>query len=157
MSAITPTVFYRDPKAALDWLQAAFGFEIALLLTDDAGNIGHAEMAYGDSAIGVAGEWGGEALGGAQMKSPASTGGVGTQFVWITVAEPIDAHHARAAAAGARIAQAPADQFYGDRTYRARDPEGHVWCFRQAVAEVSVDEMERRSGLKVQGGVTTER
>ncbi len=149
MSAITPTVFYRDPKAALDWLQRAFGFEIAMLLTDDAGNIGHAEMAYGDATIGVAGEWGGPQLGGARMKSPASLDGVGTQFIWISVTEPIDEHHARAAAAGAQIAQSPEDQFYGDRTYRVRDPEGHVWCFRQKVAEVSLDEMERRSGLKV--------
>lgn len=155
MSAITPTVFYRDPKAALDWLRRAFGFEIALLLTDETGHVGHAEMAYGEATIGVAGEWGGEALGGARMKSPASTGGVGSQFIWLTVAEPIDDHHARAAAAGAAIAQAPADQFYGDRTYRARDLEGHVWCFRQTVAQVSNDEMERRSGLKVQAAART--
>jgi uncharacterized glyoxalase superfamily protein PhnB len=155
MSAITPTVFYQDPGAALNWLQAAFGFEIAMLLTDDAGKVGHAEMAYGDATIGVAGEWGGEALGGAQMKSPASTGGVGTQFIWLTVSEPIDEHHARAAGAGAMIAQAPADQFYGDRTYRARDLEGHVWCFRQTVDQVSHEEMERRSGLKVQTAANT--
>jgi uncharacterized glyoxalase superfamily protein PhnB len=147
--SITPTVFYRDPKAALDWLQKAFGFEIGMLLTDDQGNVAHAEMAYAGASIGVAGEWGGDLLGGAQMKSPASIGGVGTQFIWITLGDPIDAHHARAAAAGARISQAPADQFYGDRTYRALDPEGHVWCFRQSVEQVSTEEMERRSGLKL--------
>lgn len=148
--SITPTVFYRDPKAALDWLQRAFGFEISVLLTDDTGKIGHAEMSFEGADIGVAGEWGGELLGGAQMKSPASIDGVGTQFIWISLAEPLDAHHARAAAAGAQITQAPADQFYGDRTYRARDLEGHVWCFRQRVEDVSTAEMERRSGLKVQ-------
>jgi len=148
--SITPTVFYRDPKAALDWLERAFGFEISVLLTDEAGKVGHAEMSFEGASIGVAGEWGGELLGGAQMKSPASIGGVGTQFIWISLSEPIDAHHARAAGAGAQIAQAPADQFYGDRTYRARDPEGHVWCFRQTVEQVSDEEMERRSGLKIQ-------
>lgn len=148
--SITPTVFYRDPRSALDWLQAAFGFEISVLLTDDAGRVAHAEMSFEGASFGIAGEWGGEALGGAQMKSPASIGGAGTQFIWISLSEPLDAHHERAAAAGAQIAQAPADQFYGDRTYRARDPEGHVWCFRQTVEQVSEAEMERRSGLKVQ-------
>ncbi|HEX7758422.1 MAG TPA: VOC family protein [Caulobacteraceae bacterium] len=147
--SITPTVFYRDPKAAMDWLQRAFGFEVSLLVTDDAGNVGHAEMVYDGSTIGVGGEWGGPQLGGAQMKSPASLGGAGTQFIWITAAEPIDEHHARAAAAGAQIAQAPETQFYGDRTYRVRDPEGHVWCFRQSVEQVSLEDMENRSGLKV--------
>ena len=43
----------------------------------------------------------------------------------------------------------PGDQFYGDRTYRALDLEGHVWCFRQPVAVVSVAEMEKASGLKI--------
>lgn len=148
--SITPTVFYRDPKGALDWLQRAFGFEISVLLTDDTGKVGHAEMSFEGADIGIAGEWGGELLGGAQMKSPASIDGVGTQFIWIGLTEPLDAHHARAEAAGAHITQAPADQFYGDRTYRARDPEGHVWCFRQRVEDVSDAEMERRSGLKVQ-------
>lgn len=148
--SITPAVFYREPRAALDWLHKAFGFEISVLLTDDAGKVAHAEMRFEGADVGIAGEWGGELLGGAQMKSPASLGGAGTQFLWISLSEPLDAHHARAAAAGAQITQPPTDQFYGDRTYRARDPEGHVWCFRQRVEQVSEAEMERRSGLKAQ-------
>lgn len=144
-----PTVFYQDPKAALDWLGKAFGFEVSVLLTDEQGRIAHAEMSFGDGQVGVAGEWGGELLGGAQMKSPASLGGAGTQFIWIDMPEGIDRHHETAAAAGARITQTPADQFYGARTYRALDPEGHVWCFTQKLADVSDEAMEQASGLKV--------
>ncbi len=149
-TVLTPTAFYRDPRAALDWLAAAFGFEIAVLLTDDAGKVGHAEMSFRGAHIGVGGEWGGPQLGGGQMRAPASMGGAGSQFIWIELADDLDGHCARAQAAGARIAQAPEDQFYGARTYRALDPEGHVWCFRQAVREVSLAEMEAASGLKVQ-------
>jgi uncharacterized glyoxalase superfamily protein PhnB len=61
----------------------------------------------------------------------------------------IDAHCARARAAGAEIIVEPADQFYGHRTYRARDHEGHVWTFAQPVREVSAAEMEAATGLKV--------
>jgi hypothetical protein len=43
------------------------------------------------------------------------------------------------------------DQFYGDRTYRARDPEGHVWTFGQTVRHVSREEAEKESGLKIEG------
>ena len=50
-SVFTPTVFYRDPKAALEWLRDAFGFEISLLVTDDAGNVGHAEMTFEGAQI----------------------------------------------------------------------------------------------------------
>jgi uncharacterized glyoxalase superfamily protein PhnB len=82
------------------------------------------------------------------MLSPASLGGAGSQFLRIAVTEPIDQHCERARAAGARITQAPEDQFYGDRTYRALDPEGHVWNFSQKVKDVSVEQMENAAGLK---------
>src|SRR5579863_3288131 len=122
----TPVVFYRDPMAALHWLETAFGFETTLLVTDDSGAVGHAEMSYGDGRIGIGGEWGSPALlGPARMKSPASLDGQGTQFIRVELASGLDDHCARAAAAGARIVQRPEDQFYGARVYRALDPEGH--------------------------------
>ena len=46
---------------------------------------------------------------------------------------------------------APADQFYGDRTYRCRDPEGHIWTVGQNVTTVSREEAEAASGLKITG------
>ncbi|MFN3524196.1 MAG: VOC family protein [Phenylobacterium sp.] len=144
----TPTVFYRDPRAALDWLARAFGFEVSVLLTDAAGNIGHAEMSFRGGHVGVAGEWAGPQLGGAAMRSPASLGGAGSQFLWVELEDGLDAHCERARLAGARIVQAPEEQFYGARTYRALDQEGHVWCFRQEVRSVSQTEMEAASGLK---------
>ena len=61
----------------------------------------------------------------------------------------LDAHCARAREAGAVILQEPIDQFYGDRTYRARDPEGHVWTFGQTVRQVSREEAEKASGFKI--------
>ena len=65
----------------------------------------------------------------------------------------IDAHCERARAAGAVIVREPADQFYGDRVYAARDPEGHVWSFAQTVRRVSREEAEKASGLKIEGWV----
>lgn len=150
-SPLTPTAFYRDPKAALAWLERAFGFEVSTLLTDADGNIAHAEMAWRGANIGVAGEW---TLGRADMParalSPSTLDDVITQFVWVEVDEDIDGHCARARAAGARIIEEPVDQFYGARTYRALDLEGHVWNFRQEVRQVSYEEMEAATGLKFQ-------
>ena len=147
-SAFTPVIFYQDPIAALKWLETAFGFETSMLAVDDAGRVGHAEMTFEDSVLDVGGEWSSaELLGPAAMKSPASLGGAGTQFIRVNVSE-IDAHHERARAFGARITQVPTDQFYGARTYRALDLEGHVWNFSQTIAQMSADEMSRASGLK---------
>jgi uncharacterized glyoxalase superfamily protein PhnB len=149
-SPFTPVVFYREPLTALRWLEKAFGFETSLLVTDDAGRVGHAEMSLGEGRIGIGEEWGAaELIGPAKMRSPASLDGQGTQFIRITLESGLDAHCARAEAAGARITQRPADQFYGARVYRALDPEGHVWNFDQTIADMSNADMEKASGLTI--------
>jgi uncharacterized glyoxalase superfamily protein PhnB len=148
--AFTPAVFYRDPLAALAWLEAAFGFETSLVVTGPDGSVGHAAMTFQGSGFDIGGEWASpELIGPAALKSPASLGGVGTQFVRVSLEGDLDAHCARARAAGARITQAPANEFYGARTYRALDLEGHVWTFQQTLEDVSLAEMERRSGLSI--------
>jgi len=144
---LTSSVFYKDPKAALDWLEKAFGFERAMVITDQEGNIAHSEMRIGDGLIHVGPEW------TDFIASPASIGGKNTQLIHVHIDRGIDEHCARARAAGAVIQQDPADQFYGDRTYRARDPEGHVWVFGQTVRRVSREEAEQASGLKIEGWV----
>ncbi|GGL07124.1 VOC family protein [Caulobacter rhizosphaerae] len=145
-SALTSALCYRDPKAALDFLEAAFGFELVMLIEDNEGNLAHAEMSFGDSLVMIGNEW------TAQHKSPASIDGFNTQSVHIHLEGDIDAHCERARAAGAEILMEPADQFYGDRTYRCRDPEGHFWTVGAPVRAVSVEEAEAESGLKVVKG-----
>jgi uncharacterized glyoxalase superfamily protein PhnB len=146
--AASPTLAYRDPIAAIAWLEAAFGCESSALVTDKAGRVAHAVVTWRDFPIGVMHEWESEVLlGPARMRSPASLEGRASAFLRLMV-DDIDAHCERARAAGARITQEPADQFYGERTYRALDPEGHVWNFTQTIRQVSTEDIER-SGLKV--------
>ncbi|WP_425350550.1 VOC family protein [Mesorhizobium wenxiniae] len=83
--------------------------------------------------------------------SPVSVAGKNTQSVYVRLKEGIDAHCDRARAAGAEIVQEPADQFYGERQYRARDPEGHVWTFSQTVRSVPREEAERLGDLQIEG------
>jgi len=151
---VTPTVFYRDPLAALKWLEAAFGLETTMLVTDQQGRVGHAEMTWRGAPINIGAEFESEALlGPARMRSPASLDGAGSQFIRLGLESDIDGHCRRAAAAGARITRQPADEFYGSRVYRALDPEGHVWNFEQPGAEVSVEEMEKATGLKIKSSL----
>lgn len=144
-----PAVFYKDPIAALRWLERVFGFEIATLVTDPEGRLAHSELTFQGGALNVGGEWEGAIVGPARMRSPATVEGVNTQFIRIHLDEGLDAHCEHARAAGAQITDEPADQFYGSRTYRVVDPEGHVWNFSQDVRVVSGDEMEKATGLKI--------
>ena len=134
-ATLSPSIFYEDPARAMAFLEAAFGFETTMKVTDAEGRIGHAELVLDDAVVmlGPAG-WIGWA------KSPRQIGGANTQCVHIQVAN-VDAHSARAQAAGARIEQPPTDQFYGDRNYRAQDPQGHEWCFAQHVKDVAAEDM----------------
>jgi uncharacterized glyoxalase superfamily protein PhnB len=142
--ALTPSLVYRDPDAAILWLERAFGFELTLIVRDPGGKPGHIQMALGDAHIYIGGDAWLDCIA-----SPASLGGKNTQILSVMVAD-VNAHYARAKAAGARIAAEPEDQFYGDRVYRAFDLEGHYWTFNQKVREVSIEEMERVSGLKLE-------
>ena len=45
--------------------------------------------------------------------------------------DDVDAHHARAQAAGAKILRGPEEPGIGFRIYTAEDPEGHRWMFGQ--------------------------
>ncbi len=149
---LTPTLAYRNPKAAMEWLQAAFACEVAMLLTDKDGEIAHLVMSIGGAEFGVMREWESPALlGPARMRSPASLDGVGTQFLRLVV-ENIGAHCERARAAGARIVQEPELQPYGDRTYRALDIEGHVWNFGEPEQALTHAEVEAAMGLKIVKG-----
>lgn len=138
-------LFYRDPFAALDWLERAFGFTRSMLVTEADGAIVHAEMRFGDAYIVVDHEW------TDFVASPLSTGGRNTQMVYLRVADGLDAHFACARDAGATILQPPQDQFYGERTYRAADPEGHVWTFSQTIRIVPREEAEKLSGMRIDG------
>jgi uncharacterized glyoxalase superfamily protein PhnB len=142
-STIVPALSYTDPNAAMAFLETAFGFESCLSLSDADGRIQHAELAYGDGRVmlGPTGwaDW---------AQSPQALAGANTQCVHVEVHD-VDAHCARARAAGAEIIAEPADQFYGHRTYRARDRKGHVWTFAQVVREVSPADLEAASGLRV--------
>jgi len=138
-------VVYRDPKAALKFLEAAFGLELFMLIEDEAGNLAHSEMRLGDAAIMIGYEW------SEDYKSPASIGGKVTQSVAIKTDQDIHAHCARARAAGMEIIAEPQLQFYGDSTYRCRDPEGHIWTVSQAIQAVSREQAEAASGLKITG------
>jgi uncharacterized glyoxalase superfamily protein PhnB len=137
-----PSVIYKDNRAALEWLQNAFGFEVSEVLTAANGDIVHAEMSHGNGIVRIGSEF------AEWTRSPESIGGKNTQRINVHLTHGIDEHCAHARRAGARIDMEPADQFYGDRTYMAVDLEGHHWSFAQPVRDMSREAMERESGFK---------
>jgi uncharacterized glyoxalase superfamily protein PhnB/DNA-binding XRE family transcriptional regulator len=118
---IAPVLCYEDSKEAVSWLERAFGFEIREKVTGVDGQVVHSELVLGDGVIMV-----GHVSSSPRWGSPKSLG-KGTQFLYVFV-DDLDAHYARAKAAGAVIVTEP-ETSYGQRRYRALDLEGHEWCF----------------------------
>ena len=120
MQTVTPYLLYEDAGAAIDWLGKAFGFREKQRVEGPNGAIAHAELDVGDGSRVFLGGPGGD------YRSPRKVGRTVLVYVYV---EDVDAHHARAAAAGAEIAEEPHDEPYGERRYAAEDPEGHRWYF----------------------------
>ncbi len=131
---MSASVFYIDPRTAIGWLCRAFGFELRLLVEGDDGKIHHSELVHGEALVMVSGTEGKEPWQSVN-RSPRSLDGAITQALAFHI-DDVDAHHAVAVAAGAKIVRAPRTEDYGadhwsDRSYGALDPEGHLWWFMQ--------------------------
>jgi PhnB protein len=127
MAEVTPYLVYEDAAAAMDFLSKAFGFrEVVRSLAPDDGRVWHAEMELDRGRI-YLGQPGGD------YRNPRRLGGA-TVAVHVYVHD-VDAHFARAVAAGAEITAELDNRDYGDRRYHATDPEGHSWMFATRVSE----------------------
>ncbi len=118
--SIHPTFHYRDARAAIDFLERAFGFERKAVYDAEDGTVQHAELRLGDGIIMLGDQHDTEF---AKLAPPPGSGSV-----YVAV-DDVDALHERARAAGAEIVYGPRDQDYGSRDFSARDPEGNLWSF----------------------------
>jgi uncharacterized glyoxalase superfamily protein PhnB len=123
---VIPTLRYHDAPAAIEWLCESFGFERHLVVPGEEGTIAHAQLVFGNGMIMLGSAEDSEF--GRLMKVPTDLGGPNTGSAYLIV-EDVDAHHARARAAGAKILIDLKDEDYGGRDYTCHDPEGHVWTF----------------------------
>ena len=114
---IYPALRYRDAKAAVEWLQEAFGFEERVVYEGDDGTIHHAEMRLGPGLIMFGSE------------RPDRYGShAGQSWLYVAVDDPA-ALFERATAAGAEVVNELHDTDYGSRDFSVRDPEGNLWSF----------------------------
>ena len=119
---IIPVLTYQDIQAAHDFLIRAFGFDGGGVDRNAEGQAVHGEVRAGETAIWLHRVTAEHRLDSPLVSDVANSG----LFVYV---RDVDAHYARARAAGALIDSEPVDQPYGQREYGARDLEGHRWWF----------------------------
>lgn len=121
---IFPTLRFRDAPALIAWLGEAFGLERSAVYEGPNGTVAHAQLTFGESML----MCGSEPAADTADELRVPSGGASLYLV-VSDDAAVDAHAARARAAGAEIVREPVDQDYGGRGYSARDPEGNVWSF----------------------------
>ncbi len=139
---VIPMIAYEDGVAALEWLAKAFGFRERARMVGPDGLLGHGEMEAGEGVIMLA-------TPTPDYRSPKRHRETCEQARrWSAVpyiidgvlvhVDDLDAHYARAKAAGATILSEIEEDQPG-RRYRAEDLEGHRWFFQERGDDQQVD------------------
>ena len=126
-ATVTAVLVYEDVRAAVAWLEAAFGFEERVRIGD-----GHrAQLRVGSDAAVVVAEIGGD------RRKP---GGDGVSHLLKVRVPDVDAAFARARAAGARVVEELTTWEYGERSGIVEDLGGHRWELTQSVRDVEPED-----------------
>jgi uncharacterized glyoxalase superfamily protein PhnB len=130
---IVPFIGYEDAAEAIEWLERAFGFrENRAARYEEEGTITHAELALDGATLFLS-----TPTGYASPRRVRETSDLARRAYdnpWVidghfVEVDDLDAHYARAVAAGATILREPEEPGTGFRIYSAEDPEGHRWMF----------------------------
>src|SRR3954447_20248106 len=126
-ATVTPVLVYRDVRAAVAWLESAFGFEERVRI----GDTHRAQLRVGTDGAVVVADVGGD------RATPAGAGA--THVIKVRVAD-VDAAFARAADAGARVVEDLTTWEYGERSGVVEDLGGHRWELTQTLRDVEPEE-----------------
>jgi PhnB protein len=135
--SITPSITCRDAARAIDFYKNVFGAKEIAIMSGPGGEVMHAELRIGDSAIMLADEFPGMSAAPAPTSTPS--------FYLFLYMEDVDTVFNRAVAAGCQVTMPLQNMFWGDRYGKLTDPFGHHWGLATHVEDVAPAEMERRS------------
>ena len=124
---VTPVLIYPDVRAAVAWLESAFGFEERVRI----GEAHRAQLRVGaDGAVIVA---------DVRRDQVAPSGGIVSQIIKVRVPD-VDGAFAHARDFGARVVDEPTTHEYGERSCMVEDLGGHRWELTQTVRDVEPEE-----------------
>ena len=126
-ATVTPVLVYPDVRAAVAWLEAAFGFQERVRI----GDTHRAQLGVGADGAMVVADDGGDRV------SPDARGA--THVIKLRVSD-VDAAFARAREQGARVVEDLTTWEYGERSGVLEDIGGHRWELTQTVRDVEPEE-----------------
>ncbi|HEY7793553.1 MAG TPA: VOC family protein [Gaiellaceae bacterium] len=125
-ATVTPVLAYPDVRAAVAWLEAAFGFEERVRI----GDAHRSQLRVGTDGAVVVTDAGGDR---------ATPGGGMSHLIKVRVPD-VDVAFARARDHGARVVEDVRTWEYGERSGVVEDLAGHRWELTQTVRDVAPEE-----------------
>ena len=136
MRSVTPHLVCAGAADAIEFYKKAFGAVELARLPGPQGELMHAMIRIGDSAVMLVDE-------SPQMGMLGPKALKGTPVTIHLYVDDADAFVARAAKAGAKVTMPVDEMFWGDRYGRLEDPFGHHWSVATHVRDLSMEEMQQ--------------
>lgn len=137
VQAVLPMLVCRDVSAEIDFCKTIFNAVEKVRRPGPDGEDAHAALTINEAMIMLECEW------PTIASRPPQTDGSSPVIIYVYVAD-VDLAIEKAVAAGAKVLLPAKDQFWGDRTARIMDPEGHVWMISSRIEETTSTEREER-------------
>jgi PhnB protein len=134
----TPYLTVKNAATAIEFYKKVFGATELMRIAAPGGKVGHAELLVGGAPLMISDEY-----PEMDVLAPETIGGSPvTMHLYV---HDVDAVFDRAVAAGATAVRPVADQFYGDRGGKFKDPFGHAWWVATHIEDVAPEEMKKRA------------
>ena len=140
MPQMIPGLSVSNPGQTFEFFEK-LGFHKLYSMEDDQGRLMHGHVARGDSHFMLWPNMENRPLGGSGVVFYINVGG-----------EDLDAFCGQVKDKGVKIVDGPEDQFWGDRTFDVRHPDGYLFTFAKTVKQLSPDDM-KAAAQKAMAGV----
>ncbi|HUS02864.1 MAG TPA: VOC family protein [Chitinophagaceae bacterium] len=137
VQAVLPMLVCRDVAAEIEFCKITFNAIVKVRRPGPDGKDAHAALTINEAMIILECEW------STISSRPPQTDGSSPVIIYVYV-KNVDSAIEKAVAAGAKLLLPAKDQFWGDRTARIMDPEGHVWTISSRIEETTTTEREDR-------------
>jgi PhnB protein len=137
VSAVLPMLVCRNVSAEIGFCTTSFDALDVLRRPGPDGKVAHAALTINGAMILIESEWPTLA-----SRSPQADGS--SPVIIYVYVKDVDSAVEKAVAAGAKILLPAKDQFWGDRTARIMDPEGHVWTISSRIEQTTSSERKKR-------------
>lgn len=124
---VIPYLVTANPEGVMRFAVESLGFAEVERIEGPGGVLMHGEVGYQDNMV---------------MLGMARPGCDGYKSMVYCYVDDVDAHHAHAAATGAKVVTELQDMPYGDRAYGVEDPDGNQWHFATHVKDMTSEEIQ---------------